>query len=177
MGFDMGRIPPPRFLIRIAKPADFDAVGSLLVASYSSLLSSSYDCESLSRALPHITKAKPSLLGCGTYYVAETETGKLVACGGWTRQKPEGGEITEGEAHIRHFAIHPEWIRQGIGTSLLARCFSDARSGGIRKLYCLSTLNAVRFYESCGFRAIGPIDVPLEASMTFPCLMMSREIL
>jgi N-acetylglutamate synthase-like GNAT family acetyltransferase len=112
------------FLIRIARPTDFDAVGALLVASYSSLLVADYDRAMLDRALPLITKAKPTLLACGTYYVAETNSGNFVGCGGWTAQEPESGEIIEGEAHIRHFAIHPEWIRRGIGTALLARCFS-----------------------------------------------------
>jgi|SRR5258707_1438342 len=115
-------------------------------------------------------------LACGAYYVAETDRGNIVGCGGWTAQKPGSGEITEGEAHIRHFAIHPQWIRRGIGTYLLARCLSDVRSLGIRKLYCLSTLNAVRFYQASGFTTVGPIDLPLEPGLTFPCILMSREI-
>ena len=163
-------------MIRIAKPADSDSVAALLVASYSSLLAADYNSERLSRALPHITKANPTLLACGTYYVAETDRGNIVGCGGWTAQKPGSGEITEGEAHIRHFAIHPQWIRRGIGTYLLARCLSDVRSLGIRKLYCLSTLNAVRFYQASGFTTVGPIDLPLEPGLTFPCILMSREI-
>jgi N-acetylglutamate synthase-like GNAT family acetyltransferase len=163
-------------LIRIARPTDSDSVTALLVASYSSLLAADYDDERLRRALPHITKANPTLLACGTYYVAETDSGDLVACGGWTAQKPGSGEISEGEAHIRHFAIHPQWIRRGIGTGLLARCFSDVRSLGIRKLYCQSTLNAERFYQASGFMTVGPIEVPLEPGLTFPCVLMSREI-
>jgi hypothetical protein len=53
-------------VIRIARPTDLDAVGSLLVASYSSLLATHYDDDLLGRALPHISKAKPDLLACGT---------------------------------------------------------------------------------------------------------------
>jgi GNAT superfamily N-acetyltransferase len=172
---DMGKLPRRNILIRIAKPTDSDAVGALLASSYSSLLGASYDSEKLSRALPHITKANPALLSCGTYYVAETDTGNVVGCGGWTAEKPGSGEITEGEAHIRHFAVHPQWVRRGIGTSLLARCFNDARSLGIRKLHCLSTLNAVRFYEAFGFDAVGPVDVRLEPALTIPCILMTHD--
>jgi N-acetylglutamate synthase-like GNAT family acetyltransferase len=163
-------------LIRIAKPADLDAVGSLLAASYSSLLATHYDDDLLGRALPHITKAKPDLLACGTYYVAETEPGKIVGCGGWTSANPGSGEIAEREAHIRHFAIHPHWIRRGIATGLLVRCFNDAQSFGILKLQCVSTLNAERFYQASGFKRVGPIDVPICPDLTFPCILMGREM-
>src|SRR6201987_6444029 len=139
------------FSIRIATPKDSDAVSALLVASYSTLLAPCYNSDMLASALPHLTKANPTLLACGTYYVAERESGNLVGCGGWTAAKPGSGEITEGEAHIRHFATHPEWPRRGIGSALLARCVIDARSAGVRKLHCFSTLNAEWFYRAAGF--------------------------
>ena len=130
----------------------------------------------LAGALPYLTKANPTLLACGTYYVAEREPGNLVGCGGWTAAMPGSGEITEGEAHIRHFATHPEWTRFGIGSALLARCISDARSAGVRKLHCISTLNAERFYWAAGFETVEPTDVPMGPSITFPAILMSFEI-
>jgi predicted N-acetyltransferase YhbS len=163
-------------LIRISQPTDFDAVGALLVASYTKLLSSGYRSEILRRALPHITRPKPELLACGTYYVAETDQGKVVGCGGWTMEEPGSGKVVEGEAHIRHFAVHPESVRRGIGGSLIGRCFSDARSAGIHKLYCLSTLNAVRFYQAFDFHTVGPTDIPLEPGFLFPYVLMRRDI-
>src|SRR5215831_9972917 len=144
----MGNFFARTWMIRIAIPTDFDAVGALLAASYSSLLTARYNSDVLARGLPHLTKANPTLLVCGTYYVAEREPGNLVACGGWTAAKPGSEEIAEGEAHIRHFATHPEWTRQGIGSAVLARCISHARSLGIRKLHCCSTLNAELFYRA-----------------------------
>ena len=162
--------------IRIANPTDSEAVGALLVASYSTLLKASYDSDLLARALPHITKPNPGLLGCGTYYVAETELGDVVGCGGWTREMPGSGEITDGEAHIRHFATHPDWTRQGIGSALLAHCINEARSLGIRKLHSFSTLNAEHFYRAAGFYAVRPIGVQLGPNVTFPGTLMSCEI-
>jgi GNAT superfamily N-acetyltransferase len=116
-------------LVRVARPADSGAVSALLVASYSSLLAAHYDSYTLGRALPIMTKANPTLLASGTYYVAEDELGNLVGCGGWTTARP--GMVIEGEAHIRHFATHPERVRRGVGTALLTRCFSEARLLGI----------------------------------------------
>jgi N-acetylglutamate synthase-like GNAT family acetyltransferase len=169
-------IDPLSYPIRIARPTDSDAVSALLLTSYSSLLTARYDGDMLQHALPFITKAKPTLLASDTYYVVETELGSLVGCGGWTAAHPESGEIVEGEAHIRHFATHPEWVRRGVGTSLLARCFMDARRLGIGKLHCYSTLNAEQFYQASGFETIGPIDVPMGPGLIFPAVLMSREL-
>ncbi len=108
--------------------------------------------------------------------VAERGPGNLVGCGGWTTAQPGNGEIIEGEAHIRQFATHPEWVGRGVGSSLLARCFREARTLGICKLHCLSTLNAERFYRACGFETIGPIGVPMGQNLTFPCVLMSRDL-
>jgi N-acetylglutamate synthase-like GNAT family acetyltransferase len=160
------------FVIRAAGPADTDAVSILLEASYSRLLVTSYDRNILRRALPYMIKSNPALLASGTYYVAETEPGVLVGCGGWTAAKPGSGEMTAGEAHIRHFAIHPDWTRRGIGSSLLDRCIRDARSLGIVKLHCFSTLNAEPFYRASGFDTIGSIGVPMGPTITFPAVLM-----
>ena len=81
--------------IRIAGPADSDAVSALLAASYSRLLAARYDRDLLGRALPFMTSANPILLASGTYYVAEREPGHLVGCGGWTTARPGSGEVIE----------------------------------------------------------------------------------
>ena len=170
-GFVEGQV-----VLRTASPMDTDAVSILLEISYSHLLRGSYDSNTLELALPYMVKANPMLLASGTYYVAEAEPGTLVGCGGWTTAQPGSGEIIEGEAHIRHFATHPEWVGRGVGSSLLARCFNEAKTLEIRKLHCLSTLNAERFYRACGFETIGPIGVPMGQSLTFPCVLMSRDL-
>ena len=162
--------------LRVARPADSEAVTALLLASYSILLAASYDSGVLSRALPLMTRANPTLLASGTYYIAEREPGTPIGCGGWSAARPGTGEIIEGEAHIRHVAIHPDWIGRGIGTSLLAHCFSEALQLGIRKLHCFSTLNAERFYQASGFETIEPFDVRLEPGVTLPGVFMSREL-
>jgi N-acetylglutamate synthase-like GNAT family acetyltransferase len=162
--------------IRTARPTDADAISALSEASYSRLLAESYDSGVLRLALPHMIKANLKLLASGSYYVAEIRPGVLVGCGGWSAAKPGGGEIVEGEARVRHFAVHPEWTRRGLGTSLLTRCIGDARSLGIRKLHCFSTLNAEPFYRASGFETIGPIDVPMGATVAFPGILMKYEI-
>lgn len=161
-------------LIRTASPMDTDAVSILLETSYSRLLASNYDKSTLELALPYMVKANPTLLASGTYYLAEVEPGTLVGCGGWTPARPGTGEIVAGEAHIRHFAVHPEWIKRGIGTALLTRCITDARLGGIHKLHCFSTLNAEPFYRASGFETIDLIDVRMQPTIQFPAVLMQK---
>jgi GNAT superfamily N-acetyltransferase len=173
---DMGNFSERTFWIRTANPADSEAVTALLAASYSTLLSAAYESDLLGRGLPHFTKANPTLLSCGTYYVAERETGDLVGCGGWTAAEPGTGDVTEREAHIRHFATHPDWTRQGIGSALLAHCITYARSFGIRNLNCFSSLNAESFYRAAGFETVRPMDLQLAPSLALPALLMRLQI-
>ncbi|MBV8735882.1 MAG: GNAT family N-acetyltransferase [Alphaproteobacteria bacterium] len=161
------------YSIRAARPADSASVAALLAASYAELLAGHYDGDILRRALPYLSRANPTLLLSGTYHVAECEPGNLIGCGGWTVAAPGSGEIIEGQAHIRHFAIAPTWVRRGIGAALLARCLSDARQAGVRKLLCLSTLNAEPFYRAFGFDAVAPVDVPMGPDLRFPGVLMS----
>jgi GNAT superfamily N-acetyltransferase len=78
-----------------------------------------YDAFFLSAALPLMTRANPTLLQSGTYYLSETQDGTIIGCGGWTFERPGGGEVVPGLVHIRHFATHPDWIGRGIGTALV----------------------------------------------------------
>src|SRR4029079_19008200 len=96
--------------LRVARPADSEAVTALLLASYSILLAASYASCVLRQALPISPGANPPLLASGTYYIAEREPGTPIGCGGWSAARPGTGEIIEGEGHIRHVAIHPEWV-------------------------------------------------------------------
>ena len=115
------------YSVRVANPGDDKSVSALLSASYPVLLAQDYDPDLLSAALPLMTNANPRLLASGTYYVAVTGDGSIIGCGGWTAEAPGGGESTPGVGHIRHFAVHPDWTRRGVGLALLNRCIEEAR--------------------------------------------------
>lgn len=166
----------PGYSVRISTPGDDRQVTALLEASYPVLMAGSYDADLLASALPMMTRAMPALLASGTYYLAETGNAQIVGCGGWTRERPGGGEIQPGLAHIRHFATHPEWGRRGIGSAIFDRCEAAARSAGVRRFECYSSLNAIRFYEALGFQAIRQVDVPMGDDLKLPAMLMGRTI-
>jgi len=167
---------PHAFSIRVAGPADAEAITALLSASYSILLNARYDRPTLDPALPFMTRANPALLRSGTYYVAAGEAGDLAGCGGWTMGRPGTGEIVAGEAHIRHFATHPARLKRGVGAALMAHCIAEARQSGVHTLHCFSTLNAVDFYRASGFEVVGPIEVTMAPGLRLPSMLLRRAL-
>lgn len=161
-------------MIRVARPEDSQALGSLLLASYSTLLTDHYDPVLLETALPFVARANPTLLASGTYYLAVAGNG-IVGCGGCSMDRPGTGETAAGEAYVRHVATHPDWLGRGIGRSLLARCFADA-GPSVHTLHCFSTLNAEPFYRACGFETVGPMEVPMGPTVKFPAVRMKRTL-
>lgn len=165
------------FTIRVARPDDEPATTALLEASYSELMHASYDQDLLAAALPAFTRANPELLQAGTYHLAESESGLVVGCGGWTRERPGTGDVEDELGHLRHFATHPKWIGFGVGRSVYEVCERQARSEGVTCLECYSSLNAEGFYAGLGFETIRRIDLKLSPHLTFPGVLMRRFII
>jgi N-acetylglutamate synthase-like GNAT family acetyltransferase len=149
---------------------------ALLQASYPKLMASSYDEESLAPALKLMTRANPSLLVSGTYYVAELSTGILVGCGGWTLERPGAGTVEPHIGHIRHFAVNPSWTRRGIGSAIYGLCESAARAVGVIAFECYSSLNAEKFYRALGFNRIREFDLELQRPVVLRAVLMRRAL-
>ena len=151
--------------VRIATPDDHDAVGRILVDSYSKLMPAGYEPAQLARVLPVIVRPHPGLLASGSYYLAEVD-GVPAGCGGWSRQRPGSDQTEPGLAHIRHFAVCAGWTGRGVGRALYARCETDARAAGADRFEVQSSLNGEAFYarlhgllDAAGLRVEG-IGIP-----------------
>jgi GNAT superfamily N-acetyltransferase len=164
------------FLIRPARIDDAEAVTEVLTASYTTLLSGHYKPDVLAAALPMMTKANPTLLRCGTYYLAEMDGGRVASVGGWTRERPGTGEITPGDAHLRHFGTHPDFAGRGLAGALVRHCLDEARQHGILRMHCDSTLPAKGFYENLGFRSVATVTVTLKPGVTIPSMRMMMSL-
>jgi N-acetylglutamate synthase-like GNAT family acetyltransferase len=164
------------FALRIATQDDEALVNELLQASYPELMATSYDAAILADALPQFTKANPSLLSGGTYYLAESTEHGVIGCGGWTRERPGTGEIVPGLGHIRHFATHASWTGRGIGRSIYAKCEEEARSAGVTRFECYSSINGQGFYASLGFESVRKINVNLSSDVSVPGVLMALSI-
>jgi len=164
------------FAIRVSTPEDEASVNALLQASYPKLMSTSYDAAILADALPLFTKANPSLLSAGTYYLAESTEHGVVGCGGWTCERPGTGEVEPGLGHIRHFGTHASWTGRGVGRSIYAMCEEGARSAGVKRFECYSSLNGQGFYAALGFESVRRINVDLSSDVSIPGILMALPI-
>lgn len=164
------------FRVRTATIEDKATVSRLLLTSYTALLRDAYDPATLEQALPLITSAQSGLLTSGSYYVAETDDGKIVGAGGWTRNSPTGQNQTASNGHIRHFGTDPGYTGQGVGRAIMDRCVEDARQCGVSEFNCYSTLNGEGFYAACGFESIEPFLITLPGDVPFPAIRMIRPL-
>ena len=164
------------FHIRPSGKEDLAAIDGLLARSYPALLKADYPPSVLVLALPLISRANPNLVTCGTYFVAETDDGAIIAAGGWTREGPQAHAGLAGTGHIRHVVTDHTRTRQGVGRALMTRVLETARDAGLRHLKCQSTLTAVPFYEACGFQVVGEITISLRPGIDFPAIAMQRSI-
>jgi GNAT superfamily N-acetyltransferase len=165
-----------KILTRVATTDDHFLVSELLGISYPALMSASYDSKVLAAALPFMTKANPSLLKSGAYYLALAADGQAIGCGGWSFERPGGNEITRPLAHIRHFGTHPAWTRRGIGRELFSQCKASALLAGAEQFECLASLNAESFYKSLGFITIRHAQVAMGPYVKFPAAVMSLTL-
>lgn len=159
--------------LRLTRPADLAELDELFSRSYPALLKADYPPSVLVLALPLISRANPRLLASGSYYCAERD-GRIVAAGGWSWAGPQGGASPTHMAHVRHVVTDRNSTRQGIGGALMRQVIDEAGRAGARLLDCQSTITAVPFYASLGFREVGPILVTLRPGIIFPAVRMQR---
>ncbi len=155
--------------IRPTTSADFAAVDALLARSYPVLLKPDYPPSLMVTAVPIISRARPELVSCGTYFMADDGYGRALAAGGWTRSARR-----RETAEIRHVVTDPACVRRGIGRALFDVIFRTADAAGITGYNCLATFTAVPFYRAMGFVEVGPVTIPLAEGITFPAVRMVR---
>lgn len=59
------------------------------------------------------------------------------------------------EIEIDGLFVEPDMQRLGIGRALIAQCDDFAKSQGALALFVVGNINAMDFYRSCGFAAVG----------------------
>jgi GNAT superfamily N-acetyltransferase len=116
-----------------------------------------------------------------------TETGLIVACGGWSRRRTLFGSDARAErdespldprldaARIRAFFVDPMHARRGLGRAILERSEADARALGFTRFELMATLPGVRLYEKCGYLPGEAVEHPLPDGATIRFVPMSKR--
>jgi len=161
--------------IRPATIADEAMVSGVLAESYASLWQDHYSRSDLDVLLPLITRAQPQLLESGRFFVAISNR-QCAGCGGWSLAVPgRTDEIIPGTGHVRHFAVHPDHLRKGVGRALYSACLAQARNLGLVRMEAWSSLQAVPFYAGLGFREIEPLTIDFPDGIALQSVRMIAD--
>ncbi|MGA1852862.1 GNAT family N-acetyltransferase [Sphingobium sp. PAMC28499] len=166
---------------RLATAADEPALSTLMTLAIEQL-QSAYLTAAQVQASHGFMGLDRRLIGDRTYFVVEAD-GAIAGCGGWSRRATAyGGDHTAGRddrmldpateaAKVRAMYTHPDHVRKGVGTTILALCEAAARQEGFAALELSATMAGVPLYRSFGF-----IDVrPFEDSGV-PMILMRKAI-
>lgn len=80
------------------------------------------------------------------FRIAETDDGEVIGCGALHVMWEDLGEV-------RTLAVADSWLHNGVGHTLLERLQEDARTLGLKRLFCLTF--EVGFFTRHGYSPIG----------------------
>ena len=150
-------------------------VERVLKASYEIAFREAYDRKLVEALLPMVTRASPRLLDSGRYFLVRARD-CVVGVGGWSHEYPGKDRCEAGLAHLRHFAVVPEWFGKGVGSLICRTSINRAIGEGVEEMEVYSSLNAEKFYASQGFEKIGNFEVAMSDGRLFPSIQMRRKI-
>lgn len=174
--------------LRPARLDDLAAVEVLIACSARGLSAGYYTEAQVAGLVRFVFGADTQLVRDGTYFVGETDSGELVAAGGWSRRRTlyGGDRMKEAEdplldpaaeaARIRAFFVHPGWARQGLGRRLFDECLAAARTAGFRALALVATLPGEPLYRALGFECTERFTLRLPDGVEVPVARMGRPI-
>ncbi len=72
--------------------------------------------------------------------------------------------------------VHPDYARDGVGSSLLSHLESTARRAGMESLSLHASLNAVDFYEASGYERVETVEHEVAGGVELACVEMVRDL-
>jgi GNAT superfamily N-acetyltransferase len=176
------------FFVRLATARDIPFLTELITSSVKILQKEDYSPAQIEGALGTVLGLDTQLIEDRTYLVAESETGAMAGCGGWSMRKTlfgsdhgpnrENGVLDPAvdAARIRAIFVHPDWARQGVGTLILKACEDAAEAAGFRRFEMGSTLTGIPLYRLKGYQDIEMVQVPLKNGAYLPVLRMGKKL-
>lgn len=168
--------------LRAAVAADRRAIGALCALSMRRHGAAYYDADVIEAFLAIDTVAETLQCG-GPFHVAEMG-GVLVGMGGWSTGKAgfekdrvlTASSGSEHGATVRSVFVHPNYARRGIARHLMARIEAEIASAGVASANLTSTLPAIPFYRSLGWRNGMPAVLSLPGGLRMVGLEMAKRL-
>jgi GNAT superfamily N-acetyltransferase len=176
------------YRLRDATLDDVPVIRDLIARSAHGLRGDDYTAEQVDAALKGAFGVDTALIRDHTYYVVESDSGQIVACGGWGRRRTLFGSDSRAErdesfldpatdaAKIRAFFVDPAHARHGLGRMLLAHSEQAAMRAGFTSFEMMATLPGIRLYEKFGYRGEARIHHPLAPGVSIEFLPMRKTL-
>lgn len=129
-------------IVRKAQPEDFAAIARLFYETIHYINAQDYTPEQLNAWAPRIYAGShwQDRAQRLQVYVAEAEAQVV------------GFAELESTGHIDCFYVHHQWLRQGVGSQLMARLEAEASTQEIDRLFAEVSITARPFFEHQGFQ-------------------------
>ncbi|HTJ31060.1 MAG TPA: GNAT family N-acetyltransferase [Acidobacteriaceae bacterium] len=186
--------PPTEWRIRLAQERDIPALHALIEASVRGLQTGDYSPAQIEGALGTVLGLDTQLIRDQNYYAIEPvffaldgDEPHIVACGGWSKRKtlfgsdqasirePELLDPATDAARIRAIFVHPDFVRRGLGSLLLAQVECAAETAGFTHFEMGSTLTGIPLYQLRGYTEEERVDVPLRNGKSLPIVRMTKR--
>lgn len=137
--------------VRAAEPADAEAMLRIHTDAFHHYGADSYSDEELRYLAP--TDAEPAavrehVFGEDRYAAVAVDDSEVIGFGG----------VRLDDGSLLGVFVDPEHGGTGVGTEIVENVESHARRAGRETLTVVAALNAVGFYEACGFERVGRCD-------------------
>lgn len=174
------------YSLRLATEADIAALEALIPLSVRTLQAAHYSSEQMEAALGPVFGVDAQLISDRTYFVV-ARANEIVGCGGWSRRKAvfggdrgragEDGMIDPATepGRIRAFFVHPDHVRQGIGSTILRACEEALVAHGFTRATMVATLAGEPLYAHFGYAVAERYEVPMRDGLMLPVVRMTKE--
>lgn len=155
--------------IRRATEADADSILDLRCAAIRAFGTERYHAEQVER-----WAEQP--LGSAPYLESIRSESESVLVAEVSGELAGFGRIELDSGVVSAVYVHPEHARNRVGSELLSRLESRARSDGIDSVTLHASLNAVGFYEAHGYERISTVVHEVTGGVELACVEMARNI-
>ncbi|MGH6903078.1 MAG: GNAT family N-acetyltransferase [Geminicoccaceae bacterium] len=158
------------FHIRPVGVADLDAIALLQERSIMAFGAPVYG-EAKAKAWARLGfEFRHDLLGAGGFWVAERDD-RILGVGGWSPDSLEPDV-----AWLRYLFVQPQAAGQGIGRRLVEEAERSAGAAHRPRLHVWSSMNAVGFYRTVGYRVRRRARWPIQAGIELDYMLMTKRL-
>jgi len=150
--------------VNLATAEDLEAIADLQASSISLLSSGKYN----ERQIESLIKSQRSARIAG-------KEALFIACHGSTLVG--FASLLDHQPSIGAIYVHPDFTRQGIGRRLAETLEKKAIQRNHRRIYAMSSLEAVEFYRAIGYKKSYKSGFWSDGPIWIPCVYMQKQLI